>query len=77
MYNPNFKVFQSEHFRKQVGLLTFTPSVTEWCEKTNADYYKNGEWLKYAEEAEILNVAIFNTTAKKWRELNPNWIKIY
>ena len=25
-----------EQFRKQVGLLTFTPSVSEWCEKTNA-----------------------------------------
>lgn len=36
MYNPNSKVFESEHFRKQVGLITFTPSVTEWCEKTNA-----------------------------------------
>ena len=33
LYNPNFKVFESEHFRKQVGLLTFTPSITEWCEK--------------------------------------------
>ena len=149
LYNPNFKVFESEHFRKQVGLLTFTPSVSEWCEKTNAigmyskmgkyggtyaykdiafefasaispmfklylikeferlkqienqnrewdikriltknnylihtdaiknyilpdsNYYKNKEWLKYAEEADILNVALFNTTAKEWRELNP------
>lgn len=24
IYNPNFKVFESEHFKKQVGLLTFT-----------------------------------------------------
>ena len=149
LYNPNFKVFESEHFRKQVGLLTFTPSVSEWCEKTNAigmyskmgkyggtyahkdiafefasaispmfklylikeferlkqienqnrewdikriltknnylihtdaiknyilpdsNYYKNKEWLKYAEEADILNVTLFNTTAKEWRELNP------
>ena len=39
------------------------------------DYYKNKEWLKYAEEADILNVAIFNTTAKKWRELNPDLAK--
>ena len=31
-----FKVFQSEHFKKQVGLLTFTPSVSEWINKTNA-----------------------------------------
>ena len=149
LYNPNFKVFESEHFRKQVGLLTFTPSVSEWCERTNAigmyskmgkyggtyahkdiafefasaispmfklylikeferlkqienqnrewdikriltknnylihtdaiknyilpdsNYYKNKEWLKYAEEADILNVALFNTTAREWRELNP------
>ncbi len=153
LYNPNFKVFKSEHFRKQVGLLTFTPSITEWCEKTNAigmyskpgknggtyahkdiafefasaispvfklylikeferlkelenknrewdvkriltknnylihtdaiknyilpdnDFYKNREWIKYAEEADILNVVVFNTTAKKWRELNPNLAK--
>ena len=153
LYNPNFKVFESEHFRKQVGLLTFTPSVSEWCEKTNAigmyskmgkyggtyahkdiafefasaispmfklylikeferlkqiedqnrewdikriltknnylihtdviknyilpdsNYHKNKEWLKYAEEADILNVALFNTTAKEWRELNPDLAK--
>ena len=153
LYNPNFKVFESEHFRKQVGLLTFTPSVSEWCEKTNAigiyskmgkyggtyahkdiafefasaispvfklylikeferlkelenknrewdvkriltknnylihtdaiknyilpenNYYKNKEWLKYAEEADILNVVLFNTTAKAWRDLNPTLAK--
>ena len=39
------------------------------------DYYKDREWLKYAEEADILNVAFFNTTAKRWRELNPNLAK--
>lgn len=149
IYNPDFKVFESEHFRKQVGLLTFTPSVTEWCGKTNAigiytklgkyggtyahkdiafefasaispvfklylikeferlkelensnrewdvkrlltktnylihtdaiknyilpktDYYKDRTWLKYAEEADILNVIIFKSTAKEWRNLNP------
>lgn len=31
-----FKVSQSEHFKKHVGLLTFTPSVSEWINKTNA-----------------------------------------
>ncbi len=36
IYNPEFKVFESEHFKKQVGLLTFTPSVSEWINKTNA-----------------------------------------
>ena len=36
IYNPQFKVFESEHFKKQVGLLTFTPSISEWINKTNA-----------------------------------------
>ena len=36
IYNPNFKVFESEHFKKQAGLLTFTPSISEWVEQTNA-----------------------------------------
>ncbi len=153
LYNKDFKVFESEHFRRNAGLLTFTPSVTEWVEKTNAkgiyvkrgkyggtyahkdiafefasaispvfklylikefqrlkslesnniewnakrllsknnylihtdaiknyilpnnDYYKNKSWLKYAEEADILNVIIFNTTAKEWRKLNPELSK--
>ncbi|HIT37717.1 MAG TPA: KilA-N domain-containing protein [Candidatus Onthousia faecipullorum] len=151
--NPNFKVFESEHFIEQVGLLTFTPSVTEWTERTNAiglyvkrgkyggtyahkdiafefasaispvfklylikefqrlkaeesknkdwnakrllsknnylihtdaiknyilpntDYYKDKSWLKYAEEADILNVILFKTTAKEWRKLNKELAK--
>lgn len=36
IYNPDFKVFESEHFKKQAGLLTFTPSVSEWVEQTDA-----------------------------------------
>ena len=150
IYNPNFNSVEFDGFRKEAGLHTFTLSVTEWCNKTNAigiyskrgkyggtyahkdiafefassispvfklylikeferlktlensnrewdvkriltknnyiihtdaiknyilpdnDYFKNKEWLKYAEEADILNVALFNTTAKKWRELNPD-----
>ncbi len=34
------------------------------------NYTKNKEWLLYAEEADLLNVALFNCTAKDWRELN-------
>ena len=46
IYNPNFKVFESEHFKKQAGLLTFTPSVSEWVNKTNAIglYVKRGKY---------------------------------
>ena len=153
IYNPNFNSVEFDGFRKSAGLHTFTLSVTEWCEKTNAigiyskrgkyggtyahkdiafefasaispvfklylikeferlkelenknrewdvkriltknnylihtdaiknyilpdnDFYKNKEWLKYAEEADILNVILFHTTAKKWRELNPELAK--
>lgn len=39
-------MFESEHFKKQVGLLTFTPSVSEWIEKTDAVglYVKRGRY---------------------------------
>lgn len=155
IYNPHFKVFESEHFKKQAGLLTFTPSVSEWVEQTDAiglyvkrgryggtfahkdiafefasaispvfklylikeferlkteennrdqvewdakrflsknnyliqtdavkkyilptkKYRDNLEWLAYAEEADILNVALFGFTAKAWREANPELAK--
>ena len=151
IYNLNFKVFESEHFKKQAGLLTFTPSVSEWIEKTNAvglyvkkgryggtfahkdiafefasaispvfklylikefqrlkeeennlqniewdakrflsknnyliqtdavkkylipscNYREDLKWLSYAEEADLLNVALFGFTAKARREVNP------
>ncbi len=155
IYNPDFKVFESEHFKKQVGLLTFTPSISEWVEQTNAiglfvrkgryggtyahkdiafefasaispvfklylikefqrlkeeenntqklewnakrfltknnyliqtdaiknyivpvcDYRDNLKWLPYAEEADLLNVALFGFTAKMWRDSNPELAK--
>uniref|UniRef100_A0AB33J9Z1 KilA-N domain-containing protein n=1 Tax=Prevotella sp. GTC17259 TaxID=3236795 RepID=A0AB33J9Z1_9BACT len=36
LYNPNFKVVEFDHFKKEAGLPTFTLSVREWVEKTNA-----------------------------------------
>ena len=155
MYNPNFKVFESEHFKKDVGLVTFTPSVSEWVEQTDAiglfvkkgryggtfahkdiafefasaispvfklylirefqrlktqennlrkiewdakrflsknnyliqtdavknyhipvcNYREDLQWLPYAEEADLLNVALFGFTAKAWRDANPELAK--
>ncbi len=34
------------------------------------NYSKNNEWLAYAEEADLLNVALFGCTAKDWRDAN-------
>ena len=39
------------------------------------DYKENLQWLAYAEEADILNVALFGFTAKAWRETNPGLAK--
>ena len=155
IYNPAFKVFESEHFKKQAGLLTFTPSVSEWVEQTHAiglfvkkgryggtfahkdiafefasaispvfklylikefqrlkqeennvqkiewnakrfltknnyliqtdaiknyiipvcNYREDLKWLTYAEEADLLNVALFGFTAKMWRDSNPELAK--
>jgi hypothetical protein len=39
------------------------------------NYEKEKEWLLYAEEADLLNVVLFNCTAKDWREANPTLTK--
>lgn len=36
-----------------------------------SNYKENLEWLAYAVEADVLNVALFGFTAKAWREANP------
>ena len=35
-----------------------------------SNYTKDTEWLAYAEEADLLNVALFGCTAKHWRDAN-------
>jgi len=35
------------------------------------NYKEDLEWLAYADEADILNVALFGFTAKAWRDSNP------
>ena len=46
VYNPNFKVVEFDHFRKSAGLPTFTMSVNNWVEETNAIgiYSKSGRY---------------------------------
>ena len=149
IYNPNFKVVEFDHFKQEAGLHTFTLSVTDWVENTNAVgiYVKRGRyggtyahkdiafefgmWISpkfklllikeferlkaeeqkqigwnakrelskinyrihtdaikqnlipneltkeqinyvYAEEADVLNMALFGMTAKEWRNKNKN-----
>ena len=51
MYNPNFKVFESEHFKKDVGLVTFIPSVSEWVGKSS--WKRNKSRVDYDAESGI------------------------
>ncbi len=39
------------------------------------NYREDLRWLPYAEEADVLNVALFGFTAKAWREANPELAK--
>ena len=41
----------------------------------SGNYKENLEWLAYAEEADILNAALFGFTAKAWRDENPELAK--
>ncbi|WNJ21562.1 KilA-N domain-containing protein [Pontibacter sp. G13] len=36
---------------------------------------KNREWIIYADEADLLNLAVFGMTARQWRETNPDLAK--
>ena len=45
------------------------------CVLPEKNYDKDKEWLIYAEEADLLNVALFNCTAKDWREANSDIAK--
>ena len=51
IYNPNFNSVEFDGFRKNAGLHTFTLSVSQWCEKTNAIgiYSKRGSVVNMVE----------------------------
>ncbi len=62
IHNPNFKVVEFDHFRIQAGLPSFVISASPPAQAS----------IIYAEEADVLNVAMFGMTAKQWREANPD-----
>lgn len=55
----------------KMNYLIHTDAVKD-CILPEKNYEKDKEWLIYAEEADLLNVALFNCTAKDWREANPD-----
>ncbi len=55
----------------KTNYLIHTDAVKD-CILPEKNYEKDKEWLIYAEEADLLNVSLFNCTAKDWRDANPD-----
>ena len=71
--NPDFKPVEFDGFKSEAGANAFTLSPQKWIGSTNS--YENSRLslsgIIYANEADVLNMALFGKTAKKWREENP------
>ena len=66
-------------FRNEAGLNRFTMTPSKWIESTDAtkdyllkDFTDEQLSFKYASEADMLNVGLFDKRAKQWREENPD-----
>ncbi len=82
--NADFNPLEFEGYLKEAGSNAFTLSPLKWQKTTNAVglFVKLGRYggtyahkdiaFKYASEADMLNVALFDKRAKQWREENPD-----
>ena len=71
IHNPYFKVVEFDHFKMQAGLPNFVLSV----QKRNIipeEVTPQQASSIYANEADMLNVAMFGMTARQWRDANPD-----
>ena len=64
--------WKANRMLSKVNYLIHTDSIKKNIIPTLSDKQKN---LIYAEEADVLNVALFGMSAKEWREKNPNLAK--
>lgn len=66
--------WDAKRFLSKSNYLIHTDAVKNYV-LPQGNYTKNTEWLAYADEADLLNVALFNCTAKAWRDANPELAK--
>ena len=66
--------WSAKRFLSKNNYLIYTDAVKNYV-LPQSNYTKNTEWLAYADEADLLNVALFGCTAKAWREANPTLAK--
>ena len=66
--------WSAKRFLSKSNYLIHTDAVKNYV-LPKSNYTKSTEWLAYADEADLLNVALFGCTAKAWRESNPDLAK--
>ena len=66
--------WNAKRFLSKNNYLIHTDAVKNYV-LPQSNYSKNTEWLAYADEADLLNVALFGCTAKEWRDANPELAK--
>lgn len=73
--NDRFKLeWNAKRFLSKSNYLIHTDAVKNYV-LPQSSYTKSTEWLAYADEADLLNAALFGCTAKEWREANPELAK--
>jgi len=66
--------WSAKRFLTKNNYLIHTDAVKNYV-LPQSSYTKSTEWLAYADEADLLNVALFGCTAKAWCEANPELAK--
>lgn len=66
--------WDAKRFLSKNNYLIHTDAVKNYV-LPKGNYTKYNEWLAYADEADLLNVALFDCTAKSWRDSNPELAK--
>ena len=68
--NPDFKLAESREFKNDSATQSFTMSPSRWILVPTLTE-KQKQYV-YANEADVLNVALFGMTAKEWRDNNSD-----
>ena len=62
--------WDAKRFLSKNNYLIHTDAIKNYV-LPQRNHSKSTEWLVYADEADLLNVALFGCTAKEWRDANP------
>ena len=62
--------WDAKRFLSKNNYLIHTDAIKNYV-LPRSNHSKSTEWLVYADEADLLNVALFGCTAREWRDANP------